>query len=309
MARSDRFIDAFSPRCKVFIKSVLQSVGTVLSPQLMGNPHLAGKLYPYGGNVNGYVITQKDSDQIEVDERGLPIPPRGLRTGGMDTELFLISGKEDVERMLAILKQSNLSLGQGMRILDFGCASGRLLRWLSDVAATCEVWGVDISAEHIVWCQKYLSPPFKFVITTTHPHLPFEDKSFDFIYAGSVFTHIDDLADAWFLELRRILKIAGFLYVTVHDTKSLDIMRDRLAAHDPWARMVLQSQQFQAFGESDARMFTIGRSVYSHVFYSTNYLVQHLGTFFEVLSVTNEAFRGFQTGILLQKCTEKQPVG
>ena len=301
MVRLNRIVDALSPQCKVFVKSVLQSMGTVLSPQLMGNPHLAGKLYPYGGNANSYVIAQEDCRPIEVDERGLPIPPKELRMGEMSAEHFLVSGKKDVEKMLAILKQSNLSLGQGMRILEFGCSSGRLLHWLWDSAATCEVWGCDISTEHIVWCQQHLDPPFRFFTNTTHPHLPFEDRYFDFVFAGSVFTHIDDLADAWLLELGRILKANGLLYITVHDTTSLEIMKDRLAAHWPWAKMVVQSREYRDFKESKAAMFTIGRSVFSYVFYDTDYLVQHLKSYFEVLSVTNEAFVDFQTGILLRK--------
>jgi ubiquinone/menaquinone biosynthesis C-methylase UbiE len=48
-------------------------------------------------------------------------------------------------------------------------------------------------------------------VNTILPHLPFEDRSFDVVYAGSVFTHIDDLAQTWFLELRRVLHAGGML--------------------------------------------------------------------------------------------------
>jgi len=46
----------------------------------------------------------------------------------------------------------------------------------------------------MLWCQQRMSPLFKFATTTSFPHLPFEDGYFDFVYAGSVFTHITDLA-------------------------------------------------------------------------------------------------------------------
>ena len=59
-------------------------------------------------------------------------------------------------------------------------------------------------------------PAFHFITTTTVPHLPFEDRHFGFIFAGSVFTHIDDLADTWIAELRRILRPGGKLFMTVH---------------------------------------------------------------------------------------------
>ena len=77
-------------------------------------------------------------------------------------------------------------------------------------ASTAEFWGADISAEHILWANRHLRPPFRFV--TTHDPaapLPFGDGSFQMIYAGSVFTHIADLADAWLLELRRVLAPGG----------------------------------------------------------------------------------------------------
>jgi len=45
--------------------------------------------------------------------------------------------------------------------------------------------------------------------------LPFEDSSFDLVYCGSVFTHVSDLADAWFLELRRILRKGGYAYINL----------------------------------------------------------------------------------------------
>ena len=41
---------------------------------------------------------------------------------------------------------------------------------------------------------------------TAFPHLPFEDNTFTLIYAGSVFTHILQLMDAWVMEFPRILK-------------------------------------------------------------------------------------------------------
>jgi ubiquinone/menaquinone biosynthesis C-methylase UbiE len=70
------------------------------------------------------------------------------------------------------------------------------------------MWGVDINARHINWCQLNLRPPFSFATTTTAPQLPFEDGYFDLIYSGSVFTQLSDLADAWILELRRVVRKA-----------------------------------------------------------------------------------------------------
>ena len=74
--------------------------------------------------------------------------------------------------MRNILKEAGYSFKEGNRILDFGCAGGRMIRWFNDIATKCEIWGTDISSEHIIWCKQYLNPPFNFFTTTIYPHLP-----------------------------------------------------------------------------------------------------------------------------------------
>lgn len=166
---------------------------------------------PYRPAQNSYVIEQVDVECGETPET-LLVPPQHLWLGyGQNAEAYLDSGKRHVEAMRALLSQHGWT--SGGRVLDFGCGAGRMTRWLLADAKIAEIWGTDISAEHITWCKQHLSP-FHFVTTTTLPHLPFEDHTFGLIYAGSVFSHIDDLADAWLLELRRITQPGGFLYLT-----------------------------------------------------------------------------------------------
>ena len=104
--------------------------------------------------------------------------------------------------MLEVVKLSGFSFAEGHRILDHGCGAGRMMRHLHDLAAVCEIWGTDIDSPRIQWAKEHLSPPFHFAVTTTIPHLPFEDRYFSFIYCGSLFTHIEDLGDAWLCEFK-----------------------------------------------------------------------------------------------------------
>lgn len=145
------------------------------------------------------------------------------------------------------------------RLLELGCAAGRMLRWLADLSGPCEMWGADINARHIFWCKQYLCPPFHFLLTTTAPHLPFEDRYFGFVFAGSVFTHLDDLADTWFLELRRVLRPGGCLYVTVHDKSTLRLFEDSKYDYG-LTRYLRFCPEFEKFRRTDFGMFTIGRS-------------------------------------------------
>jgi len=222
---------------------------------------------PYKGDEASYLLLKSDGRE----RSGFPIPPDHLRRYicyGETPELFLNSGKEHFDTMKHILRESGLFIESANRILDFGCGAGRMIRWLGNSVEQCEVWGVDIQAEHIYWCQQHLSPPFTFVTVTTAPHLPFEDRYFDLIYCGSVFSHIDDLADTWLLELRRILQPGGSLYITVCDKHSLQQLK---LWGGEW-RKIIRLYEKKMIGQVDFNMFTIGRGHTSYVFYDINYL-------------------------------------
>src|SRR5271154_82144 len=174
------------------------------------------KYFPYPASGSFYILQKSGQQNLKYATTDLPLPPQHLRLGyGSVDELWLNAGKFDVDQMMILVNSENFHLGSGNRVLDFGCSSGRTIRWLASLSEECEIWGVDISARHIVWCQENLNPPFNFATVTTQPHLPFEDRYFDFIYCFSVFTHIDDLADAWLLELKRIMRPGGRAYITV----------------------------------------------------------------------------------------------
>jgi ubiquinone/menaquinone biosynthesis C-methylase UbiE len=250
--------------------------------------------FPYKRSSYSYVIPKITTSRDPHAE--LPTPPESLWLGyGSTIDEWLESGRTHVGKMRSLLSESGHSFKHGDRVLELGCAAGRMLRCFNDVADKCEIWGTDISGEHIVWCKQHLSPPFHFFITTTFPHLPFGDEYFDLIYAGSVFTHIDDLADAWLLELRRLLKPGGMLYITVHDNHTIRILSEQ--NYDLSKTLNCRRDYFE---DREFSMFTIGRFMRSQVFFDTDYLVRLLKPFFDILSITPEAY-GFQTGVLLRK--------
>lgn len=223
----------------------------------------------------------------------LPVPPKNLWMGSH----YNAHGRAHVRNMLEIAQASGLSFDPGDRILDLGCGSGRMIRHLRHLADRCEIWGTDISAPHILWCRHHLSPPFRFATTTKVPHLPFEDRSFKLIYCGSLFTHIDDLADAWLLELKRILAPGGRLYVTIHDEHTVALF-DRLPYADAEIVRAMKSSRTFETAKRGFGMFTIGRDEQSQVFYRRDYFTRMVSASFDVLSVTDEAYH-YQTAFLL----------
>ena len=301
MARKENALIRWMPvKLRNRVKELLQFTGSILTPYLIINPSLSSKFYSFNSTSNEYVVEGPDFDKIEKDKDGLPIPPKSLRIGEMSAEDFVSSGASRVQSMLSILEEGGFPFHKFSTVLEFGCSSGRMIRCLTEYAKEREIWGVDLASEHIYWNQQYLSPPFYFATVTSAPHLPFEDNYFDFIYAGSVFTHIDDLADACFLELRRVLKKQGIFYVTVFDSHSLDIMKQNFNRSE-FFQLILNSKAYKKFNQSNGKIFTVGRSLMSYVVYDREYIVSHLNRIFEVTSVVNEAYSGYQTGIVLQK--------
>jgi len=277
---------------------------------ILGNTSLAAKFYPYEPDRASYLLPKvsRDGQTLRAE---LPIPPLDLRQHaylGPDAEAYLAAGKKYVKKMADILQTSGITVEPGQRILDFGCADGMMVRNFREIAESGEAWGVDINGSQIIWCQQHLSPPFKFVTTTSFPHLPFEEGSFDLIYSFSVFTHICDLTEAWLLELRRILRRGGVLYLTVHDKHTIDLIFKKNRGFQ--FEHLRDAEKSLAFRNSEFDMFTINRvpgggieheGRQAQVFYDIGYLRRHWGNYLKVLSTTEEAYV-HQTAIVLRKC-------
>ena len=184
--------------------------------------------------------------------------------------------------------------------MDFGCGAGRMIRWLNPYADKSEIWGTDISADHITWAINNLSPPFNFATTTTIPHLPFDEKYFELIYAGSVFTHIDDLVEAWLLELRRILNKNGCIYITIQDKNSIMQLKSSKYYKNIWLKTYIEENpRFIEAGDDFEKIVGL-RGTRSQVFYDIDYFKKLVRNIFEIVSVNEDAY-GFQTAVLLKR--------
>ena len=84
------------------------------------------------------------------------------------------------------------------RVLDVGCGIGRLVNVLRERGV--EAWGVDFAPSLKVkhWKQDYF-------IEADARRLPFEDKTFDYVYSSDFFEHIpEEEIDTVYSEMKRV---------------------------------------------------------------------------------------------------------
>ncbi len=150
--------------------------------------------------------------------RGLPVPPGRLIHLVANTEdvgWFLHTGALAAQCIRDTLAKHGLALEACSSLLDFGCGAGRVIRHWAGLEGP-EVHGVDYNPALLSWCREHL-PFAQFHQNGLQTPLPLPDAHFDFAYALSVFTHLDEpLQHFWIQELARALKPGGHLLFTTH---------------------------------------------------------------------------------------------
>ncbi|WP_169337658.1 class I SAM-dependent methyltransferase [Segetibacter koreensis] len=270
--------------------------------KILNNPFTSGKLFPYNMDTTDYIVEYQGSEKVPGGN--IPVPPIEYWEGYAETEEnYIECGKKDIGTILNILSNANESAETLTKVLDLGCAAGRMLRHYPQVPGKSELWGCDINSKYMIWCQQNFDLPFYFFTNSTSPHLPFEDNTLDLVYCGSVFTHITDTADAWLLEIRRIIRKGGYAYITIHDQQTVELIftkyKDDPLFYD-FVTAVGDFYQKADVATHNYAYFSIFADPASQVFYNRDYLVNKWSKFLEIVSITPAA-HDHQTAIPLRK--------
>jgi SAM-dependent methyltransferase len=226
--------------------------------------------------------------------RARPMPPERLqiRVAGAAAGEFHATGVAAARRIAEILEAAGHPLARQRTILDFGCGPGRLAACLHELHPRARLHACDIDAEAIGWARAALPDVARFSVSDAEPPLPFDDASFDLVYAISVFTHLpEDLQTAWLGELRRILKPGGILLTTTLNPAAYDlpapVKADGVATGFAYWGDVAVTEGLPDF--------------YRLAYHSHDYVRRKWGRDFEVLHVGDHDLNGTQDAVVLRR--------
>ena len=184
-----------------------------------------------------------------------PLPPPRLRHrvhGSIDAATYLEVGRRSWACLVDLLRETGRDPEALSAILDFGCGSGRVIRQIPvHDRPDRTVWGVDVDPAAIRWCSRNLGG-YHFATVPDRPPTALADDQFDFIFAISVFSHLDEQRQfAWLAELQRLLRPGGIVVASVHGEYHRSVTRRRFDMGTGFAFTRLRTGWFKKDGLPD----------------------------------------------------------
>ena len=250
------------------------------------------KLYKY--NNESYVLLDKNNKNI--------IGPKDikLRSGYGDNEkIYFDSGKENAAKLKKIWSK-HFKNQRANKILDFGCAAGRVTRHLKNQFSSDQIYGCDLSAERIYWAQQNYGKWATFFCNPSNSGLPFESNSFSLIFCGSVFTHLDELFEFWLFELARVISPNGLIIFTVFEETAVKRYYEGKTAEDFELWMKNWKPVLSKLKKKGWLKASVDRKNGVFQFVSNNYLKKIIEKFGVILEVSPDHFP-YQTTYVVKK--------
>lgn len=231
-------------------------------------------------------LTKHDSDPY--------LPPARLRfkvSGSPYKRQYLEIGREVCDNISTVLTGVGRNLHDFRSIYDFGCGCGRTLRWLKDIVSDCRLFGSDVDAEAVGWCQKHLDFA-ECRINTALPPTDYPNNSFDLVIAISVATHLsEEYNQRWLEELKRVLRTGGIALISVH---GLPAAQDKLSPTD-----LEHLKKEGVFFCSDSFWKLYFPDFYQTCFHTPDYIRENWSRYFEVIGHVEKGINNWQDLVIL----------
>jgi SAM-dependent methyltransferase len=220
-----------------------------------------------------------------VDTLPLPEPERRERVHGSRHEAsFRLEGFSAYRKLEKALGRVGRTIDDCPRILDWGCGCGRVTRYFA-ASRKSSIYGLDIDADNIGWCQRNL--PFgTFSTIPIHPPAETPAERFSLVIGISVFTHLrEDVMLEWLEWLHRVIEPDdGLVMVSVLS----DFSWARNPAmprniYDEWRSKGILDRLPNA--DLDPVLAKEDRSYYRNTFHSHEYLASKWSTCFDLIEV------------------------
>jgi SAM-dependent methyltransferase len=169
---------------------------------------------------------------------------RLLVSSSTDVPGFLECGRLGFDCIRETLERNGTPFAVVKDVLDFGCGCGRVLRYWHGHPDK-RVHGVDMNDYLVKECRRCV--PFATVGTNSMAGkaLAYADRSFDLVYAFSVFTHLDlESQRAWLNECRRVLRPGGAFIFSVHGSAFRDRLSEKERGEFDSGRPVVRRGQY-----------------------------------------------------------------
>jgi SAM-dependent methyltransferase len=210
-------------------------------------------------------------------------------------------------------KEHHHAISCAARVLDFGCGTSRILRYLVEFLPGPQYYASEVFSENVRWGQLAF-PEVTYLHQSSFPPIDMDSRRFDVIYAYSIFTHLEEEFHLlWLSELYRLLKAGGLLILTVHGER---VLRRCEQEYDVRQSMRFEGRDYKEIVEKftnegyvfytgyDPEYLTKGgldAERFGIAYISKNYISRNWAKWFEVLEHVEGAVSNWQDYVVLKK--------
>lgn len=252
------------------------------------------------------ILLTREYDGYELIKNSLPdLPADELQkswTGrcGMALSIQSLAFYKMVKQTFAQIVGTDFNQ---VRILDFGCGWGRLIRYFAKDVPEQNLFGCDPDDEILKVCSETRVPGVLKHSDYRPQQLPFEEK-FDLIYAYSVFTHLSETTHFECLNaIFKALAPGGLLIVTVRPRSFIELKGIELSrfSSDVIKDMVLRFNDGQYIYAHYNRAPVDGEITYGDTAIPLTYIKKHWTKMFELVGPLVFDEDPYQIPIVLRK--------